>query len=124
MIAGVRLRDRRKFAAGLPVELARVDDDAAEGRAVSADKLGGGMEHDVRAVLDGPDQIGRAEGVVDGEGNAVPVGDACKGSHSPEPVIMSYQMFDTVFHGHHLWENIKSGEPIGSPGQRKAFSEG
>ena len=60
VIAGVCLRDRRKFAAGLPVKLARVDDNAAEGRAVSADKLGGGMEHDVRAVLDGPDQIGRA----------------------------------------------------------------
>ena len=50
--------------AGFPVELAAFHDHAADGRAVAADELGGGMDHDVRAVLDGPDQVGSAEGIV------------------------------------------------------------
>ena len=42
---------------------------------MTADELGGGVHHDIRAVLDGSDQVRRAEGVVDHEGQTVLVGD-------------------------------------------------
>ena len=75
VVAGVRLGDGGILAGGRPVKLAGVHDDAAQGGAVAADELGGGVDHDVRAVLDGADQIGRAEGVVDHQRQAVLVGD-------------------------------------------------
>ena len=59
---------------GLPVELAAVDNDAAEARTVAANELGGGVDYDVGAVLYGTDEVGGAEGVVDNEGHAVAVG--------------------------------------------------
>ena len=46
---------------------------------MAADELGGGVDHDVRAVLDGTDQVGRAEGVVDDQGQAVFVGNFSDG---------------------------------------------
>ena len=79
VVAGVRLRNGGVLAAGLPVELAGIHDDPAQSGAVAADELGGGVDHDVRAVLDGPDQIGGAEGVVDDQGQAVLVGNGRDG---------------------------------------------
>ena len=38
-----------------------------------ADELGGRVDHDVRAVLDGAQQIRRGEGIVDDQRDAVPV---------------------------------------------------
>lgn len=35
---------------------------------MAADELGGGMQHNVGAVLQGPDEIGGAEGIVDDQG--------------------------------------------------------
>ena len=75
MIAGVRRGDVRILAARLPVKLSGFHDDAAQGRSVAAEELRRGMDHDVRAVLDGADPVGRAEGIVDHEGQAVPMGD-------------------------------------------------
>ena len=60
---------------GGPVKGAAVHDHTADGGAVAADELGGGLHHDVGAVLDGTDQVGGAEGVVDDQGQAVLVGD-------------------------------------------------
>ena len=71
VIAGVRVGDLRVFARGLPVELAGLDDDTAEGRAVAAEELGGGVDDDVGTVFDGPDEVRGAEGVVDDERDAV-----------------------------------------------------
>ena len=66
VIAGVGLGHGRELARrGRPVEAAAVDDDAADGDAVAAQELGGGMHDDVGAVLDGAAQIGRGEGGVD-----------------------------------------------------------
>jgi hypothetical protein len=49
-----------------PVELAAVDDDAADGGAVAADPLSRRVDDNVGAVLDGADEVAaRAEGVVD-----------------------------------------------------------
>lgn len=49
-----------------PVELARVDNDAANGGAVAADPLGGRVDDDVGAVLDGSDKVATStKGVVD-----------------------------------------------------------
>ena len=58
------LREARRV--GAPVELAAVDDDAADRRAVAADPLGRRVHDDVGAVLDGTAvEAARAEGVVD-----------------------------------------------------------
>ena len=77
VIAGVRLADLREAAAGRPVELTGIDNHAAEGRAVTADKLRGGMDDDIRAVLDGADEIRRAEGIVDHQRQTVAVRNLC-----------------------------------------------
>ena len=58
-----------------PIELAAVDDHAADGVAVSAHEFGERVHHDVGAVIDGAAQIGRGEGVVDHQGDVVFVGD-------------------------------------------------
>lgn len=73
MIAGVRLCDRGIIAACRPVELAGIYDYSAEGGAVTAEELGGGMDYDVRAVLNGADEVRCAEGVVDHKRKSVPV---------------------------------------------------
>ena len=46
---------------------------------MAAQELGGGMDHDVGAVLDGPDQVGGAESVVDDQRQAVAVGQIGQG---------------------------------------------
>ena len=79
VIAGVGVGNVGKLAAGLPVKFAGIHDDAAQGGAVTADELGGGVNHNVGAVLDGPDQVGGAEGVVDDQGQTVLVGDGGDG---------------------------------------------
>ena len=78
VVAGVGRSDGSVFAACLPVEGAAVDDDAAEGGPVAAEELGGGMNDDVGAVLDGADQIGRAERIVDDERDLMAVCDLRK----------------------------------------------
>ena len=42
---------------------------------MAADELGGGVDYDIRAVLDGADQVRGAEGIVDDKGQTVGVGD-------------------------------------------------
>ena len=78
MVAGIGVCNGRVIAVGLPVELAGVHDDAAQCGTVAADELGGGVEHNISAVLNRADQIGRAEGIVDDQRQTVPVGDGCK----------------------------------------------
>ena len=79
VVTRVRLREGGEFAAGLPVELAGVNDDAAQRGAVAADELGGRMDNDVGTMLDRADQVGRAEGVVDDQRDAVLVGNFSDG---------------------------------------------
>jgi len=79
VVAGVGSGDIAELAAGLPVKLAAVHDDAAQGGAVAADELGGGVNHDVCAVLDGANQVRGAEGVVDDQRQAVLVGNGGNG---------------------------------------------
>lgn len=65
-VVAVRGLRHLREAAVVPLELAAVDDDAADGGAVAADPLGGGVDDDVGAVLDGADEVAsRAKGVVD-----------------------------------------------------------
>ena len=71
VVAGVRVGDGGIFAAGSPVKAAAVDDDAAERRAVAAEELGGGVDDNIRAVLDGTDEIRRTEGIIDHERQTV-----------------------------------------------------
>ena len=68
MVAGAGLGERGELL--VPRELAAIDDDAADGGAVAAQELGGGVEHDIGAVLDGTAQIGRRHGVVDHQRHA------------------------------------------------------
>lgn len=59
-----KLREAR--AVLTPVELARVDDDAADGGAVTADPLGGRVDDNIGAVVDGADEVAAGtERVVD-----------------------------------------------------------
>src|SRR5690606_31079591 len=60
--------------AAAPVEAPAVHDDAADGVAVAADPLGGGVDDDVGTPLDGAAQDGGGESVVHDEGNARVVG--------------------------------------------------
>ena len=61
MVGGIGIDEIGEAAGGLPVELAAVDDDAADGGAVAADELGGRVDDDVGAPLDRPDQAGEAQ---------------------------------------------------------------
>ncbi len=60
-----------------PLEVAAVDDHAADGGAVPADELGGRMDHDIRAPLKRAAQVGRGEGIVDHQRDAGFLGDFC-----------------------------------------------
>ena len=79
MIAGVGVSNVAELTACLPVELAAVHDDAAQRGAVAADELGGGMDDDICAVLNGTDQVRGAEGIIDDQRQAVLVRDGCNG---------------------------------------------
>ena len=68
-VGGHRLGHGGELAVA-PVEPAAFDDHAAQGGAVAAEELGGGVDHDVRAVLDRPHEVRRAQGGVDDEGDA------------------------------------------------------
>src|SRR5690606_27296609 len=73
VVARVRLHQAGELAAA-PVEAPAVHDDAADGVAVAADPLGGRVDHDVGPPLQRPAQVGRGEGVVDDQRQAVLVG--------------------------------------------------
>lgn len=75
MVARVRLDELRELARGNPVELAAVDDDAAERRAVAADELRSRVDDDVRAILERAQLIRRRERAVDDERDVVLVRD-------------------------------------------------
>ena len=79
MVAGVGVSNVAELTACLPVELAAVHDDAAQRGAVAADELGGGMNNDICAVLNGTDQVRGAEGIIDDQRQAVLVRDGCNG---------------------------------------------
>ena len=76
MIRGIGVDKIRKASGSLPVEFAAVDDDAADGGSVAADELGGRVDDDVGAPLDGPAESGRGGGVVDDQRQTVFMGDA------------------------------------------------
>ena len=77
MIAGVRVRDQRELSTRSPVKLAGIDNHTAERRAVAADELRRRVDNDVRAVLDGADEIGRAKGIIDDDGKRMLVRNLC-----------------------------------------------
>ena len=64
VVAGIgRVEHGEALGVGLPVEVAAIDDDAADRGAVAADVFGGGMHDDGGAVVEGPAQH-RCRGVV------------------------------------------------------------
>ena len=79
MVRRVRLGQTGEFIVLAPVEFAGIDDDAAHDRPVTADELRRRVDNDVGPVLDGAQQIGRREGAVDDQGDAVGVGDGSNG---------------------------------------------
>ena len=79
MVACVRLDEPRELAGFHPVELAAVDDDTAERRAVTADKLRCGVDDDIRAVIERAKLVRRCKRGVDDEWNVVSMGDFCHG---------------------------------------------
>ena len=80
MIALVRLHQIAELVAlGLPVKVARVNDDATHEGRVTIHVLGGGVHHDVGTPFDGTAEHGRGEGVVDDQRQALGVGCRRKG---------------------------------------------
>ena len=75
VVARVGFGELRKATAAGVVEVAAVDDDAADRRAVPADELGRGVDDDVGAVLERAQQVRRRERVVDDERDPGVVGD-------------------------------------------------
>jgi hypothetical protein len=75
VIAGIGLGEGRELARAFPVEAARFDDHAADRHAMTADELGGRVEHDVGAQAERPAEHRRGEGVVDHQRNLRLVGD-------------------------------------------------
>ena len=59
---------------GLVVELAGIHDDTTERTAMASDELRGRVDHHVGSVLDGADEIGGAEGIVDNDDGIMPMG--------------------------------------------------
>lgn len=64
MIAGVWLCEIGETAVA-PIKVAPIHNHAANGGAVPADELGGGVDDDVGAPFKRPEQIGRGKGIVD-----------------------------------------------------------
>ena len=74
MVGRIRLYELRELVpVGCPVEGSSVDNDAADRGSVSSDELRRRFDDDIRTVLDGPEQVGRCESVVDNDRNAVGV---------------------------------------------------
>jgi hypothetical protein len=70
----IRRRGGRDGREAAEIEVARIEDDAADGVAVAANEFGRRIEDNRRAVLDGTAEVGRGEGVVDDERNLARVG--------------------------------------------------
>ena len=75
VVARVRVNELWELARSDPVELAAIDEDTAERRAVTADELRGRMDDDVGAVLERTQLIRRRERTVDDERDLVLVRD-------------------------------------------------
>ena len=77
IVGGNRLGHGREVAV-TPVETTGLDDDTAEGGAVTAQELGDRVNNDVRPVLEGADQVGGGDGGVHDQGDTGLVGDLCQ----------------------------------------------
>ena len=75
MIAAIWLGQGRELAGRIPIEMAAVDDRAANGDAVAANPFGQRIHDDIGAKLDGLAQIRRGERIVDQERQARFMGD-------------------------------------------------
>ena len=80
VVAGVGFGESGKFTGRHPVEAPAVHDNAAQGGSVSSDELGGRVHHNIRAVLNGTDQVRRSKGIVDHQGNAAAMGNISDGA--------------------------------------------
>ena len=78
MIAGVGFRDPGILAGSCPVEVAGINDNAAQCCAVAADELCSRVNYDVCTVLDRSDEVRCTECVVDNERDACLVSDLSK----------------------------------------------
>ena len=129
MVAGVGIGDVAELAACLPVELAAVHDDAAQRGAVAADELGGGVNNDICAVLNGTDQVRGAEGVIDDQRQAVLVRDGRNGVDIGDITVGVAQSFqidrlgvglDSVLHlGQIVCVHKGGGAPAGCSCRRR-----
>ena len=77
MVARVRCSDSRILAACLPIELAGVYNNAAQGSTMTAQELGSGMYHDISTILNRTNQVRSTKGVIDYQRQAVLVGNLC-----------------------------------------------
>ena len=73
VIAGIWFGNGRILARGRPVEGPGIYDDAAQRGSVSAEELGCGVNNQIRAVLNGPDQVRCTKGIIHHQRQAVAV---------------------------------------------------
>ncbi len=74
MIAWIRLCQRRKPSAGLPVKLTAVYNNTANRRAMTANELGRRVNYNIRTIFNRPDQIRSCKGIIDYQRNPVSMG--------------------------------------------------
>src|SRR5690606_23226740 len=87
VVAGGGVGEDRELAT-TPVEVSRVDDDAADRRSVTPDPLGGRLDDDVDPPVDGADQVpASTERVVGNQRNAVAMGDVGQGFEVGDVVL-------------------------------------
>ena len=74
-VTRIHFGELRELARCSPVKLAAVNNHAAERGTVTADELGGGVDHDIGTVFQRANQVRSTEGIVDKHRNLVLVGD-------------------------------------------------
>mmetsp|Transcript_34037 Transcript_34037/g.72382 ORF Transcript_34037/g.72382 Transcript_34037/m.72382 type:complete len:222 (+) Transcript_34037:420-1085(+) len=81
MVSRLWLAQRRELLRmGLPIELPGIDDDTAQGAALSGKELRGAVHHDISTVFNGPAKVRRRKSVVDDKGDPGPLGEIGEGT--------------------------------------------
>ncbi len=101
VVAFARFQELRE-AAAIPRKAAAIDNEAADRRPMTADKLGGRMHHDIGAMFDGTAQVRRRKRVVD---------------HQRQIVFVRNRRHRFNVEHVHPW--VTDGFPIQHPGLRR-----
>src|SRR5258708_31679109 len=71
VIRRIRVDQIREASTGSPIELPTIDNHAANRSPMTTDKFGGGVDHNISAMLEGLDQIGRWQRIIEDQRQSV-----------------------------------------------------